>query len=72
MNLNTIRTNFELWLFGDNQKARALYDRGNTNAEKGNYDKAIEDLEAVLKIDPNDISIKQSLEEVRQRKAEKE
>jgi tetratricopeptide (TPR) repeat protein len=46
----------------------ALYNRGRVYYFKGNYDQAINDLETVLKIDPNNTEAKQLLEEVWQTK----
>ena len=53
----------------DSAKIQALFERGITYAKKGNYDKAINDFEAVLKMDPNNTYAKQFLEEVRRIKA---
>ena len=46
----------------DSAKAQALYERGETYAKEGEYNKAIKDFEAVLEIDPNNTDAKELLE----------
>ena len=63
---------FAYFMLEDSIKAKALFERGVAYADKGDYDKDIEDFEAVLKIDPNNAEVKQLLEEVQSNKAIKD